>query len=170
MDVEHNPNGNKNPRCGSKIAIRNVETGAAIEATVIDTCMGCNFGSIDVNEELFNKVAPLGNGRVHNVEWEVVGSGFGSGSNGGDGGSNNGGGSSSGGNNNNNNNNNNGGGSSSGGGNTAPTPGMQACDTPGATVCSADGSKFGTCNIDHQALMQSVGAGTACRNGGIVAA
>ncbi|KAI4247583.1 MAG: hypothetical protein L6R42_009595, partial [Xanthoria sp. 1 TBL-2021] len=75
MHSSEYPNGNLNPRCGSKISIRNVETGEVHEALVIDTCMGCAEESIDVNEELFNKVAPHGDGRVHGVEWEVVGGG-----------------------------------------------------------------------------------------------
>ncbi|KAL8870440.1 MAG: hypothetical protein Q9174_003519 [Haloplaca sp. 1 TL-2023] len=152
MHASEYPNGNLNPRCGSKISIRNVETGEAHEATVIDTCMGCAEESIDVNEELFKKIAPNGDGRVHNVEWSVVGGGAGNDeSTGGpsDGGSSTG----------------SSGGETSTGGNGPVMPGSRACETPGETVCSEDGKMFGTCAMDHTAIMMSMGAGTACRNG-----
>ncbi|KAL8883251.1 MAG: hypothetical protein Q9192_007316 [Flavoplaca navasiana] len=150
MHSSEYPNGNLNPRCRSKIAIRNVETGEAHEALVIDTCMGCEEESIDVNEELFNKVAPNGDGRVLGVEWSVVGSGDG--------------------------NDESTGGSTDGDSSTGPSgggpvvPGSWACETPGETVCSEDGMMFGTCAMDHTAITMSVGAGTACRGGRIVLA
>ncbi|KAL8817184.1 MAG: hypothetical protein Q9223_003939 [Gallowayella weberi] len=148
MHSSEYPNGNLNPRCGSKISIRNVETGEAHEALVIDTCMGCAEQSIDVNQELFNKVAPHGDGRVLGVEWEVVGSGEDTnGSNGSDDGKS--------------------GDGTTTGSSGGVTPGLRACETPGETVCSEDGKMFGTCAMDHTALMMSVGAGTACRGGHI---
>ena len=156
MHSSEYPNGNLNPRCRTKIAIRNVETGEAHEALVIDTCMGCAEESIDVNEELFNKAAPQGDGRVQGVEWYVVGSGDGNdestggGSTDGD--------SSTG---------SSGGGTPTTGGGGPVVPGSRACETPGETVCSEDGMMFGTCAMDHTAVMMSVAAGTACRGGHI---
>ncbi|KAI4278527.1 MAG: hypothetical protein LQ337_000956 [Flavoplaca oasis] len=156
MHSSEYPNGNLNPRCRTRIAIRNVETGEAHEALVIDTCMGCAEESIDVNEELFNKVAPNGDGRVRGVEWYVVGSRGGTDETTGD--STDGDFST----------------GSSGGGTPTTTTGdgsvvlgSRACETPGETVCSEDGMMFGTCAMDHTAVMMSVGAGTACRGGRI---
>ena len=154
MHSSEYPNGSLNPRCGSKISIRNVETGKAHEATVIDTCMACAEESIDVNEELFRKVAPHGDGRVHGVEWSVTGGEDGNDeSTGGpsDGDSSTG----------------SSGGETSTTGNGPVMPGSRACETPGETVCSEDGKMFGTCATDHTAIMMSVTAGTACRNGHI---
>ncbi|KAI4240234.1 MAG: hypothetical protein L6R40_005263 [Gallowayella cf. fulva] len=66
-------NPNNNPRCGWKINIYNEETGESHEATVIDTCEACAREDVDVNEELFYKVAPSGDGRVGGIDWGVVG-------------------------------------------------------------------------------------------------
>ncbi|KAL8993871.1 MAG: hypothetical protein Q9169_006026 [Polycauliona sp. 2 TL-2023] len=142
-------NGNLNPRCGTMISILNVENGEAHEAMVIDTCMGCAEHDIDVNLDLFNKIAPNGDGRVKGVEWSVIGGGATGGLTGD--------------------------GSTSqtsddytpttGGG--AVRPGSRACGTPGETVCSEDGKMFGTCARDHTAVMMPVGGNTACRGGQI---
>ncbi len=35
----------------------------------MDTCWGCKKEDIDVNVELFYKVAPKGDGRVHGIMW-----------------------------------------------------------------------------------------------------
>jgi hypothetical protein len=47
-----------------------------------------------------------------------------------------------------------------------PTTGSggEACSPDGATVCSADGTQFGTCNFG-KAIMQPVASGTKCVNG-----
>jgi hypothetical protein len=42
----------------------------------------------------------------------------------------------------------------------------EACGTDGATVCSADGTKFGTCNFG-KAIMRPVADGTTCKDGAI---
>ncbi|KAI4152132.1 MAG: hypothetical protein L6R39_001883 [Caloplaca ligustica] len=66
-------NPNINPRCNKYINIWNEETQQAHQARVIDTCMGCAPYDIDVNPGLFAKVAPNGDGRVHGIDWGVVG-------------------------------------------------------------------------------------------------
>lgn len=66
-------NPNDNPRCRKYINIWNEETQQAHRAKVIDTCWGCAPQDIDVSEGLFYKVAPNGDGRVHGIDWGVVG-------------------------------------------------------------------------------------------------
>ena len=70
-DVMQNPaNPNANPKCGQTINI--YYNGATHTAIVFDTCPTCNGGSIDVTQELFLKVAPDGDGRVHDVSWSFA--------------------------------------------------------------------------------------------------
>ncbi|CAF9940887.1 hypothetical protein IMSHALPRED_002207 [Imshaugia aleurites] len=66
-------NPNANPVCNKQISIHNPTTGTNTIATVTDTCMGCAIDDIDVPQDLFNIVAPSGNGRVHGIEWTTVG-------------------------------------------------------------------------------------------------
>ncbi|KAL8995129.1 MAG: hypothetical protein Q9169_005072 [Polycauliona sp. 2 TL-2023] len=69
-EIMNNPaNPNLNPKCGSKINIYNPSTKKRHTATIVDTCWGCKKEDIDVNVELFNKVAPNGDGRVHGIMW-----------------------------------------------------------------------------------------------------
>lgn len=65
MDNGANPN--DNPKCGKTITI--YYNGNTHTATVYDTCPTCAGGSIDLTQELFQKVAPDGDGRVHGVSW-----------------------------------------------------------------------------------------------------
>ncbi|KAL8864645.1 MAG: hypothetical protein Q9174_007275 [Haloplaca sp. 1 TL-2023] len=67
--MNNGANPNNNPKCGSKITIRNPRTKKTHTATIVDTCWACKKGDIDVNVELFYKVAPKGDGRVHGIEW-----------------------------------------------------------------------------------------------------
>ena len=67
--MNNGPNPNLNPKCGSKINIYNPSTKKRHSATIVDTCWGCKKEDIDVNVELFNKVAPKGDGRVHGIMW-----------------------------------------------------------------------------------------------------
>ncbi|KAI4271705.1 MAG: hypothetical protein L6R38_006805 [Xanthoria sp. 2 TBL-2021] len=75
--MNNGPNPNNNPKCGSKINIYNPSTKKTHTATIVDTCWACKKEDIDVNVELFNKVAPNGDGRVHGIMWngEKVGGG-----------------------------------------------------------------------------------------------
>ena len=70
-DVMQNPaNPNANPKCGQTINI--YYNGETHTGTVYDTCPTCDGGSIDVTQELFLKVAPNGDGRVHDVSWSFA--------------------------------------------------------------------------------------------------
>ncbi|KAL8748956.1 MAG: hypothetical protein Q9184_007005 [Pyrenodesmia sp. 2 TL-2023] len=73
MHAAEYANPNLNPRCNLQINIWNEATRESHTATVIDTCMGCAAEDIDVNVELFHKVAPGGDGRVEGIAWGVVG-------------------------------------------------------------------------------------------------
>jgi len=67
--MNNGANPNNNPLCGHMIKIS--YNGNTNYAKIVDTCMGCVPGGIDVSQELFNKIAPNGNGRVHGVEWSI---------------------------------------------------------------------------------------------------
>lgn len=68
--MQNGPNPNTNPKCGKTINIYYM--GNTHQATVFDTCQACSYGSIDVTEQLFNKVAPGGDGRVSGVSWSFT--------------------------------------------------------------------------------------------------
>lgn len=64
----NNPaNPNVNPICGKPITIS--YGGVTAQATIVDTCWGCAWGSIDLSPSLFKQFASLDTGRVHGVEW-----------------------------------------------------------------------------------------------------
>lgn len=65
-------NPNTNPKCFKKIRIHGVGGGETVEATVVDTCIGCTPDDIDVSLSVWDKAAPQGDGRVHNIEWEPL--------------------------------------------------------------------------------------------------
>ncbi|KAI4181979.1 MAG: hypothetical protein L6R41_006280 [Letrouitia leprolyta] len=67
--MNNGPNPNNNPKCGTKINIYNPGTKKTHHATIVDTCWACKKEDIDVNEKLFNAVAPHGDGRVHGIQW-----------------------------------------------------------------------------------------------------
>ncbi|KAI4116448.1 MAG: hypothetical protein LQ345_003143 [Seirophora villosa] len=67
--MANGPNPNNNPKCGTKITIRNPRTGTSHQATIVDTCQACAREDIDVNIRLFNQVAPNGDGRVSGISW-----------------------------------------------------------------------------------------------------
>lgn len=67
MTPQNGANPNNNPLCGSMITI--TYNGASHQAEVVDTCGGCEGGSIDLSPTLFEKVAPNGDGRVSGVSW-----------------------------------------------------------------------------------------------------
>ena len=70
-DVMQNPpNPNDNPKCGETINM--YYGGNTHQATVYDTCPTCDGGSIDVTQQLFEAIAPEGNGRVHDVSWDFA--------------------------------------------------------------------------------------------------
>lgn len=66
-------NPNNNPICNKQISIFNPAAGTTTIATVTDSCEGCAFGDLDVPLDLFNTIAPEGDGRVHEIQWTPIG-------------------------------------------------------------------------------------------------
>lgn len=64
---------NNNPYCGKQISIHNPADNTVTTATVADSCASCAYGDLDVMLDMFNTIAPTGNGRVHGVEWTPIG-------------------------------------------------------------------------------------------------
>lgn len=60
---------NDNPYCNREVTIRNPMTSQEFQTRVKDKCMGCEGGSIDLTNTLFDFVVPNGDGRVHGIEW-----------------------------------------------------------------------------------------------------
>ena len=74
IPVMNNPsNPNNNPICNKQISIHNPVTGTDTIATVTDTCQACKFGDIDATIDLFNIIAPNGDGRVSGIQWTPIG-------------------------------------------------------------------------------------------------
>lgn len=187
VPMMNNPaNPNSNPICNKQISIHNPITGTDTIATVADTCQGCEFGDLDVMEDLFYVIAPNGDGRVHGIEWTPIGWTVPGASDG----------------------------SATTQTSAAPSPAAQPspsataetaaeavqnvgiqekvavvapsvapaipsaapsdssvpCTTAGQSVCSADGTQIGTCKIDLTVEMGPVAAGTKCENGYLVMA
>lgn len=62
-------NPNTNPKCGSQISIYSPTSGQTVQATVVDTCVGCGMYDVDVSESVFATLAGgLSAGRVP-VDW-----------------------------------------------------------------------------------------------------
>lgn len=62
-------NPNSNPKCGSQISIRSPRSGQTVQATVVDTCVGCAMYDIDVSLSVFHGLeGGLTAGRVP-VDW-----------------------------------------------------------------------------------------------------
>ncbi|KAI8957742.1 RlpA-like double-psi beta-barrel-protein domain-containing protein-containing protein [Daldinia sp. FL1419] len=66
----HDANPNNAKVCGRRINIH--YGGKTATATVVDKCMGCASGSIDVSPAVFRQLAPLDKGRVK-VTWGYAG-------------------------------------------------------------------------------------------------
>ncbi|PNS17332.1 Papain inhibitor [Sphaceloma murrayae] len=60
------PNANK--LCGRNVSIKTA-TGNTVTAKVVDRCVGCLEGDLDMTLSLFNKVTNYGDGRVKGMEW-----------------------------------------------------------------------------------------------------
>ncbi|MCJ1230236.1 hypothetical protein MMC12_006908 [Toensbergia leucococca] len=65
--MQNAANPNANSVCWMHITIGH--HGRYFDATVVDTCEGCDYEDLDVSSSLFEKVAPEGDGRVEGVEW-----------------------------------------------------------------------------------------------------
>lgn len=68
MSAYNGVNPNKNPLCGTYVTM-NGKDGQKYKAKIVDTCPGCDMGSLDMPESLFNKVTSNGDGRVSGMEW-----------------------------------------------------------------------------------------------------
>ncbi|RAK72391.1 RlpA-like double-psi beta-barrel domain-containing protein [Aspergillus fijiensis CBS 313.89] len=55
--------------CGKTVTIN--YGGKTATGTIVDTCMGCTEGSIDLSSSLFLELAELGAGRVSGVDWYI---------------------------------------------------------------------------------------------------
>ena len=65
------PNPNNNPLCGTYISIYNPYNQHTVQnVKIVDTCVGCSEGDIDVNVELFEALGfDAGAGRVKGMDW-----------------------------------------------------------------------------------------------------
>lgn len=68
MSAYNGANPNKNPLCGTFITITGKD-GNKYPAKIVDTCPGCDKGSLDLPEAYFNKITGNGDGRVGGIEW-----------------------------------------------------------------------------------------------------
>lgn len=59
---------NGNPMCGKTIKIFNNANGKSSTGVIHDKCPGCNAGSIDVSQKLFEELADLADGRI-DISW-----------------------------------------------------------------------------------------------------
>lgn len=59
---------NGNPMCGKTIKIYNNANGKTSTGIIRDKCPGCNAGSIDVSQKLFEELADLADGRI-DISW-----------------------------------------------------------------------------------------------------
>lgn len=60
---------NGNPYCGKSLTIKNPNTGATVQATVGDKCMGCTGDSIDLTNALFAAIGGGCDGRCSGFQW-----------------------------------------------------------------------------------------------------
>jgi hypothetical protein len=68
FDAYSTGNPNTNPLCGKSVTIRGKD-GASHQAKVVDRCVGCLEGDLDLSHEFFNTVTSNGNGRVSGTSW-----------------------------------------------------------------------------------------------------
>ncbi|KAF4548709.1 Hypothetical protein D9617_26g079240 [Elsinoe fawcettii] len=61
-------NPNNNPLCGKFVAIK-CKDGSTVNAKVVDRCVGCASGDLDMTKTLFDKVTSNGDGRVGGMQW-----------------------------------------------------------------------------------------------------
>jgi len=69
LDMNNGANSNHNSLCGKTITITLGSVTAT--GTVVDTCMGCASGNIDLSPALFDKFASESAGRVPGAKWVV---------------------------------------------------------------------------------------------------
>ncbi|KAI9477793.1 MAG: RlpA-like double-psi beta-barrel-protein domain-containing protein-containing protein [Benjaminiella poitrasii] len=69
VQMENGANSNNNPNCGKKIAVSGPK--GTVTVKIVDTCPGCDSGSVDLSPAAFEKIADLSQGRVP-VTWDFV--------------------------------------------------------------------------------------------------
>lgn len=66
----NNPaNPNANPLCGKSVTIH--YGGKTATAKIVDTCMGCKSGDLDMSTSLFSYFASMSEGRVSGMTWSI---------------------------------------------------------------------------------------------------
>ncbi|THY86146.1 hypothetical protein D6C95_07672 [Aureobasidium pullulans] len=68
FDAYSTGNPNTNPLCGKYVTI-NGKDGSSHQAKVVDRCLGCVEGDLDLSHEFFNSVTSNGDGRVPGMTW-----------------------------------------------------------------------------------------------------
>lgn len=68
FDAYSTGNPNTNPLCGKYVTI-NGKDGSTHQAKVVDRCLGCVEGDLDLSHEFFNTVTSNGDGRVSGMSW-----------------------------------------------------------------------------------------------------
>ncbi|XP_055344311.1 uncharacterized protein LOC129592321 [Paramacrobiotus metropolitanus] len=64
-------NPNTAPVCGKCANVRADSNGNQVKVKIVDKCMGCNSGSIDLSPAAFGRLASLDAGRIK-VSWDYV--------------------------------------------------------------------------------------------------
>lgn len=68
FDAYSTGNPNTNPLCGKYVSIQGKD-GQTHQAKVVDRCLGCVEGDLDLSHEFFNSVTSNGDGRVSGMSW-----------------------------------------------------------------------------------------------------
>jgi hypothetical protein len=68
FDAYSTGNPNTNPLCGKYVSIQGKD-GQTHQAKVVDRCVGCVEGDLDLSHEFFNAVTSNGDGRVSGMSW-----------------------------------------------------------------------------------------------------
>ncbi|KAI8388000.1 RlpA-like double-psi beta-barrel-protein domain-containing protein-containing protein [Radiomyces spectabilis] len=69
IQMNNGANPNNNPNCGRHILIDGPDGQVKVE--IVDTCPGCESGSVDLSPAAFTHIASLGDGRVP-IKWKWV--------------------------------------------------------------------------------------------------
>ncbi|KAJ3158218.1 hypothetical protein HK101_001364 [Irineochytrium annulatum] len=67
QEIDGNPNHNK--VCGRKITVTATKTGKSVSVRLMDRCVRCEAGWIDLSEAAFAQIAPLSSGIIP-ISWE----------------------------------------------------------------------------------------------------
>ncbi|KAI0640873.1 RlpA-like double-psi beta-barrel-protein domain-containing protein-containing protein [Trametes meyenii] len=64
-------NPNANPICNKQLTAKTAD-GKSVTVTVVDRCVGCALGSIDLSPTAFLRLVPIEVGRLHGVTWTIA--------------------------------------------------------------------------------------------------